>query len=85
MPPVHHQPQWRSFRLPEDADEAYRLGQFAVTSAVGGVSGKMVVSLKRVSDEPYRVELELTDLEMVANEEKRIPRDWITGGWLFCE
>ena len=70
------------FASQTDADEAYRLGQFAVTSAVGGVSGKMV-SLKRVSDEPYRVELELTDLEMVANEEKRIPRDWITEDGYF--
>jgi len=60
-----------------DRDEAYQLGAFAVQSAVGGVTAKMV-SLRRTSNDPYRCELTLTDLEIVANEEKLIPRDWLS-------
>ena len=59
-----------------DRDEAYQLGVFAVQSAVGGVTGKMV-GLRRVSNSPYRCEPTLTDLDAVANEEKLIPREWL--------
>ncbi len=59
-----------------DRDEAYELGRFAVGAAREGVTAKMV-SLTRVSNQPYRCELTLTDLEVVANEEKLIPREWI--------
>ena len=59
-----------------DRDESYQLGIFAVQSAVEGVSAKMV-SLERRSSDPYRCDLTLTDLEIVANEEKLIPRQWL--------
>ena len=59
-----------------DRDEAYDLGAFAVRSAREGVTAKMT-SLARKSDDPYRCELTLADLEIVANEEKLIPRQWL--------
>jgi 6-phosphofructokinase 1 len=59
-----------------DRDEAYGLGAFAVRSAIEGVTAKMV-SLVRESDEPYRCGFGLTDLDVVANEEKLIPREWL--------
>jgi len=59
-----------------DRDEAYQLGAFAVQSAIHGVSACMV-SLKRTSNDPYRCELCYADLELVANEEKLIPRAWL--------
>ena len=59
-----------------DRDEAYDLGAFAVQSAINGVTARMV-SLQRKSDDPYRCELTLADLEVVANEEKAIPREWL--------
>ena len=59
-----------------DRDEAYQLGVFAVQSAIEGVSAKMV-SLERRSSDPYRCDLTLADLEIVANEEKLIPRQWL--------
>jgi 6-phosphofructokinase len=59
-----------------DRDEAYQLGAFAVQSAVEGASAKMA-SLVRKSSDPYRCEPCLSDLEVVANEEKLIPREWI--------
>ena len=59
-----------------DRDEAYRLGAFAVRSATEGVTAKMV-SLERTSKGPYRCDLTHTDLDVVANEEKLIPRQWL--------
>ena len=59
-----------------DRDEAYDLGAFAVRSAREGVTAKMT-SLVRRSDDPYRCELTLADVEIVANEEKLIPRQWL--------
>ncbi len=59
-----------------DRDEAYRLGAFAVQSAIEGVTARMA-SLERKSNDPYECELTLADLEVVANEEKLIPREWL--------
>jgi len=59
-----------------DRDEAYDLGAFAVRSAREGVTAKMA-SLERTSNDPYRCELTLSDLAIVANEEKLIPRQWL--------
>jgi 6-phosphofructokinase 1 len=59
-----------------DRDEAYQLGVFAVQSAIEGVTAKMV-SLERNSSDPYHCDLTLTNLDIVANEEKLIPRGWL--------
>lgn len=59
-----------------DRDEAYQLGAFAVRSAIEGVTAKMV-SLERTSNDPYHCDLTYTDLDVVANEEKLIPREWL--------
>ena len=59
-----------------DSTEAYMVGQRAVQLAVQGVSGKMV-SLERVSSDPYRCETGIVDLAKVANGEKKLPREWI--------
>lgn len=60
----------------QDAEEAYELGAFAVKSAIEGKTGYMA-SLKRISNEPYKTELELVPLEKVANVEKKFPLEWI--------
>jgi 6-phosphofructokinase 1 len=65
-----------------DSREAYMVGQRAVQLAVKGTSGKMV-TLKRVSDKPYRCVTDLSDLAQVANGEKFFPREWITQDGLF--
>ncbi len=59
-----------------DRDEAYDLGVEAVRYALAGETAKMV-SLRRVSDSPYRCEFALSDLAEVANAEKKIPREWL--------
>ncbi|MDI6726963.1 MAG: diphosphate--fructose-6-phosphate 1-phosphotransferase, partial [Smithellaceae bacterium] len=65
-----------------DSEEAYLVGQKAVQYAISGVSGKMV-SIKRLSDSPYRCETELVDLSLVANGEKYFPLEWITSDGFF--
>jgi 6-phosphofructokinase len=59
-----------------DSKEAYMVGQRAVQLALQGVSGKMV-SLERVSSDPYRCETGTVDLAKVANGEKKLPKEWI--------
>ena len=59
-----------------DRLEAYQVGVHAVRSAVEGASGSMV-SIRRVSDRPYRPALGLVPLEDVANVERKFPVEWI--------
>jgi len=59
-----------------DSSEAYMVGQRAVQLALQGVSGKMV-TLDRVSADPYRCETGTVDLAKVANGEKKLPGEWI--------
>ena len=55
-----------------DRDEAVEVGQLAVTSALAGETGKMIV-MKRVSNEPYIARFELVGLDEVANAEQVVP------------
>jgi 6-phosphofructokinase 1 len=55
-----------------DRDEAIEVGQLAVTSALAGETGKMIV-MKRVSNEPYVARFELVSLSEVANAEQKVP------------
>ena len=59
-----------------DRREAYGVGAIAVRHALAGVSGKMV-TIERVSNEPYASEFGLVDLEKVANSEKLIPAEFL--------
>ena len=59
-----------------DRIEAKMAGIFAVKAALGGESGYMV-SLKRISNEPYECEMDLVSLDKVANFEKTFPKEWI--------
>ena len=59
-----------------DITEAYQVGGAAVKAAFEGHTGEMV-SLKRLSDEPYQVTTELIDIALVANIEKKVPLEWV--------
>ena len=52
------------------------LGAFAAVSAIRGKSGKMS-AVRRISDDPYQVEIVLSDLSKIANYEKKVPMEWI--------
>lgn len=59
-----------------DVEESSKIGSFGLKSAINGSSGK-TVTMKRVSNAPYKVEFELNDISMIANIEKQVPTEWI--------
>ncbi len=59
-----------------DIDEAYLAGRAAVDAAVSGVTDKMV-AFKCSRDGGYHCEIALEPLDVVANFEKKVPREWI--------
>jgi 6-phosphofructokinase 1 len=67
-----------------DCREALHVGERAVQLAVSGVSGKMV-TLERLSENPYRCGVGAVDLALVANRIKPVPRDWISADGLSVE
>ncbi|MGN0638845.1 MAG: 6-phosphofructokinase [Huintestinicola sp.] len=60
-----------------DLDESERIGSAAVDCALAGNSGRMM-GFRRISSEPYRVEIVSFDVSQTANKEKYFPSEWIT-------
>lgn len=60
-----------------DVTEAYNVGGAAVKAAFEGLSGQ-VITLKRVSDDPYMCITEPADVHLIANVEKKVPIEWIS-------
>ncbi|MBR6209507.1 MAG: 6-phosphofructokinase [Oscillospiraceae bacterium] len=60
-----------------DILEAYEVGGAAMKAADEGESGKMVV-IERTSDDPYQSGTEVKDVHRIANDERLVPREWIT-------
>ncbi len=59
-----------------DNEEAYRCGVEAVKQAIAGTSG-MMVTLVRESDSPYQCSTGLARLADIANEVKKLPREFM--------
>lgn len=60
-----------------DIEEAERIGRAAISAALTeGKSGVMMV-FRRISNNPYRVEIVTADITKIANREKKFPREWI--------
>lgn len=59
-----------------DADEAYAVGQHAVRYAVAGRSDSMVVIMRNPGP-GYSCSYDLAPLETIANNEKRLPEEYI--------
>ena len=59
-----------------DISEAHEAGSAAVTAALKGETGKMVV-FNRVSNNPYKMITETHSISDIANVEKTIPESWI--------
>ena len=59
-----------------DIDEAEKIGSAAVTAALNGETGKMM-AFRRVSNTPYNIVIDSVPAEMVANNEKAFPGEWI--------
>ena len=60
-----------------DILDAYEVGGAAMKAADEGESGKMVV-IVRTSDDPYQAGTEVKDVHRIANDERLVPREWIT-------
>lgn len=61
-----------------DIEEAMEAGYHGVLAAAEGKTGVMAV-LKRVQNHPYLCSLETYDIHDIANGEKTVPQEWITG------
>ena len=59
-----------------DVTEAYQVGGSAVRAAFEGETGKMI-TLERVSTDPYICTTGLFDVHKIANVEKKVPLEWI--------
>ena len=66
-----------------DIDEAFLAGKSAVEFAVSGGSGKMVCFTRESKDGKYHCGIEYEPLNICANTEKKIPREWITEDGTF--
>lgn len=60
-----------------DLEEAENIGAQAVKFAAQGLTGKML-SFRRISEDPYQVQIEAIDIDLAANLEKTVPIEWIT-------
>ena len=61
-----------------DVEQAYAVGRAAVEFAIAGRSAVMP-AIRRLSDEPYRWDIIEAPLSEVANQEKLLPPDFISG------
>ncbi len=59
-----------------DVNEAYMAGRHAVRAALEGETDRMV-SIERVSSQPYESRLGLVPLEHIANQQKLLPDEYI--------
>ncbi len=60
-----------------DIVEAERIGRESVAAAIGRGESGVMMCFKRISNNPYRVEIVTADIAKIANQEKRFPREWI--------
>lgn len=60
-----------------DLDEAFALGKKAVALSEEGVTASMV-TIERVSNNPYEVTYGHAEIKNIANEARSIPLDWIS-------
>ena len=59
-----------------DITEAFTAGADAVVAALNGETGKMII-FNRLSNAPYSIITDSYDINLIANEEKMVPDEWI--------
>lgn len=61
-----------------DQQEAVAAGRFGVRAALNGETGKMVSFIRKEdADGSYKMECGLEDVNLICNEEKGVPKEWI--------
>ena len=70
-----------------DIDEAFLAGKSAVECAISGETGKMVAFSRESINGAYHCGITYQPLSVCANEEKKVPREWIneTGTYVTQE
>jgi 6-phosphofructokinase 1 len=66
-----------------DIDEAFLAGKSAVEYACAGGTGKMAGFKRTTKNGSYHCEIVYEPLSICANQEKKIPREWITENGTF--
>ena len=61
-----------------DLSEAAASGAYGVKCALEGESGKMV-AFHRAQGEEYHIDYMTEDVNLICNQEKTVPEEWITG------
>ncbi len=59
-----------------DLNESIGGGAHGVLAALKGETGKMI-SFERISNEPYKMEYGTQDVNLICNQEKGVPAEWI--------
>ncbi len=67
-----------------DMAEAFEAGEKAVSCAFDGMSGIMI-TFERVSDSPYSLKTSFADVNIIANEVRSVPAEWILPDGLMDE
>lgn len=62
-----------------DIDESQRIGAAAVDAALAGLTGQMMVFVRK-GDSPYTIDIVPIAIDGIANEEKKFPAEWIENG-----
>lgn len=75
--PDYMQRSARHIASKTDVEQAYALGKAAVEYALAG-KGDRMLTIERVSVNPYQWRVSDVSLEQVANVERKMPRDFIT-------
>lgn len=60
-----------------DLNEAIMAGSYGVTAALAGETGKMIC-FRRSTAEPYSMTCATADVNLICNQEKGVPLEWIT-------
>ncbi|MGL6201915.1 MAG: 6-phosphofructokinase [Lachnospiraceae bacterium] len=60
-----------------DLDESMQAGIFGVNAALNGETGKMI-AFSRDSDAPYLMSCTTADVDIICNQEKTVPIEWIS-------
>lgn len=60
-----------------DIEEAERIGRAAISAALTEKKSGVMMTFKRISNNPYRVEIVTADINKIANREKKFPLEWI--------
>lgn len=60
-----------------DQTEAAQAGMYGVKAALGGETG-MMVAFERKEGSEYEMECSLQDVNLICNQEKTVPMEWIT-------